>query len=129
MAHAAVKRVHTGLGDRVGDRSRGRYATPAGFPLQVSTSYRGLRVRRWGLGFVHRQGPFSIAACQNLGLKRAQPAKPWFVDMAATKSLPRVLVSACHSENRPLVFFHNSRTFSQNLLTVLFNPKPKLLWN
>jgi hypothetical protein len=41
-------------GFRVGDRSRGRYATPADFPLHYGTPYRGLHVRRWGLGFVHR---------------------------------------------------------------------------
>jgi hypothetical protein len=38
----------------VGDRSRGRYATPADFPLHDGTLYRGLQVRLWGLGFVHR---------------------------------------------------------------------------
>jgi hypothetical protein len=32
----------------------GRYATPADFPLHDGTAYRGLRVRRGGLGFVHR---------------------------------------------------------------------------
>jgi hypothetical protein len=37
-----------------GDRSRGCYATPADFPLHDGTPHRGLRVRRWGLGFVHR---------------------------------------------------------------------------
>jgi hypothetical protein len=41
------------LGFRVGDRSWGRYATPADFPLQDGTPYRELHVRRWGLGFVH----------------------------------------------------------------------------
>jgi hypothetical protein len=35
-------------------RSRGRYATPADFLLHGDTPYRGLRVRRWGLGCVHR---------------------------------------------------------------------------
>jgi hypothetical protein len=38
-------------GFRVGDRSRGRYATPADFPLHGCSPYRGLRVCRWGLGF------------------------------------------------------------------------------
>jgi hypothetical protein len=28
--------------------------TPADFPLHGSSPYRGLHVRRWGLGFVHR---------------------------------------------------------------------------
>ena len=40
-------------GFRVGDRSRGRYATPAEIPRHDGTPYRGLRVRRWGLGCVH----------------------------------------------------------------------------
>jgi FAD synthase len=31
-------------GFRVGNRSRGRFATPADFPLQDSTLYRGLHV-------------------------------------------------------------------------------------
>jgi hypothetical protein len=47
-------RIVTISGFRVGDRSRGRYATPADSPLHDGTPYRGLRVRRWGLGFVHR---------------------------------------------------------------------------
>ena len=38
-------------GFRVGDRSRGRFATPAGFPLHDGTPYRGLHVRRESLGF------------------------------------------------------------------------------
>jgi hypothetical protein len=48
--------VTTGFGIRVGGgvRSRGRFATPAGFPRHDGTTYRGLRVRRWGLEFVHR---------------------------------------------------------------------------
>jgi hypothetical protein len=41
-------------GFRVGGRSRGRFATPADFPLHDCSPGRGLRVRRWGLGFVHR---------------------------------------------------------------------------
>jgi hypothetical protein len=43
--------VTLGVRFRVGDRSRGRYATPLDFPLNDGTPYRGLRVRRWGLGF------------------------------------------------------------------------------
>jgi hypothetical protein len=45
-------------GFRVGDRSRGRYATPADFLLHDSTPYRELRVRRWDLGVVHRSRTF-----------------------------------------------------------------------
>jgi hypothetical protein len=41
-------------GFRVGDRSRGRFTTPADFPRHGGAPYRGLRVRRWGLGFAHR---------------------------------------------------------------------------
>jgi hypothetical protein len=44
----------TGLGIRVGDRSRGRFATPADFPQHDGTPYRGLHVRRERLGFVPR---------------------------------------------------------------------------
>jgi hypothetical protein len=43
----------TGLGIRVGDRSRGRFATPADFPHQGCRSYRGLHVRGERFGFVH----------------------------------------------------------------------------
>ena len=40
------------LGIRVGDRSRGRYATP---PIsRYGSPYSHVHVRRWGLGFVHR---------------------------------------------------------------------------
>jgi hypothetical protein len=53
----------------VGDRSRGRHATSADSPLHDGTPYRGLRVRRWGFRFVHRQGPFSVAPCQTLAIR------------------------------------------------------------
>jgi hypothetical protein len=48
-------------GFRVGDRSRGRFATPADFPLHDCNPYRGLRVRRWGMGFVHRSRTNSLS--------------------------------------------------------------------
>jgi hypothetical protein len=38
----------------VGERSRGRYATQTDSPRHDGTPHRGLRVRRWGLGSVHR---------------------------------------------------------------------------
>jgi hypothetical protein len=38
----------------VGDRSRGRFATPADFPLHDCSPYRGLHVRREWVGVVHR---------------------------------------------------------------------------
>jgi hypothetical protein len=49
-----------------GDRSRGRYATPADFPRRGGTPHQGLHVRRWGLGLFIVQGPFSVAPCQTL---------------------------------------------------------------
>jgi hypothetical protein len=49
-----TKKVRIVTGFRVGDRSRGRYALPADFPLHDGTPYRGLHVQRWGLGVVHR---------------------------------------------------------------------------
>jgi hypothetical protein len=55
-AHSEVKKcaIRDESGFRVADRSRRRFATPADFPLHDGTPYRGLRVRRWGLGFLHR---------------------------------------------------------------------------
>ena len=45
----------------MGERSRGRYATPADFPLHDCTPYRWLRARRWGLGFVrHSRAIFCL---------------------------------------------------------------------
>jgi hypothetical protein len=54
----------------VGDRPRGRYATPADFPLHGATPYRGLRVRRWGLGFVHHSRAILCRAVPNPSLLR-----------------------------------------------------------
>jgi hypothetical protein len=50
----------------VGGRSRGRYATPAGFPLHDGTPYWWLRVRRWGLEFFHRSRTIFCRAVPNL---------------------------------------------------------------
>jgi hypothetical protein len=59
-------------GFQVGDRSRGRYATSADFPLHHDgTPYRGLHVRRWGLGLSIVQGPISVAPCQTVELRFA----------------------------------------------------------
>jgi hypothetical protein len=55
-------------GFRVGDRSRGRYATPAGTPRRDGTPYRGLRARRWGLGCVHRSRAAFCRAVPNLSV-------------------------------------------------------------
>jgi hypothetical protein len=41
-------------GFRVGGRSRGRFATPADFPLHDGTPCSHIHVRRGSLGFVHR---------------------------------------------------------------------------
>jgi hypothetical protein len=54
-------------GFRVGGRSRGRFATPADFPLHDGTTpYPGYTygVGVWDLSIV--QGPFSVAPCQTL---------------------------------------------------------------
>jgi hypothetical protein len=53
-------------GFRVRDRSQGRFATPADFPLHDGTPYRVLHVRRWGLGLVHRSRAISLS-------RRAKP--------------------------------------------------------
>jgi hypothetical protein len=43
----------------------GPYATPADFSRHDDNPYRRLRVRRWGLGFVHHsRDPFSVAPIQ-----------------------------------------------------------------
>jgi hypothetical protein len=63
--NTTMQKLRIVTGFRVGDRSRGRYATPADFPPHAGTPYRGLRVRRWGLGFVHRsRAIFSVAPCR-----------------------------------------------------------------
>jgi hypothetical protein len=47
------------------ERSR-PFATPADFPLHDGTPFRGLRVRRWGLGFVHRSRAILCRPAPNL---------------------------------------------------------------
>jgi hypothetical protein len=59
------------LGFRVGDRSRGRYATPADFALHDCSPCRGLRVRRESLGFVHRSRAIRCRAVPNQKLRFA----------------------------------------------------------
>jgi hypothetical protein len=49
----------------VGDRSRGRYATPADFTRHDGTSYRGLHARRESLGFVYRPRTILCRAVPN----------------------------------------------------------------
>ena len=52
----------------MGDRSRGRRATPAEFPLHDGTPYQGLRKRRWGLGFVHHSWAILCRPVPNLSV-------------------------------------------------------------
>jgi hypothetical protein len=49
-----------------GGESHEAYATPADLPLHDGTPYRGLHVRRWGLGFVHRSRTILCHAVPNL---------------------------------------------------------------
>jgi hypothetical protein len=51
-----------------GECSRGRFATPADFPRHDCSPYRGLRVRRWGLGFFRRSRAFFCRAVPNLSV-------------------------------------------------------------
>jgi hypothetical protein len=55
----------------VGDRSRGRFATPADFPLQYGTPYRGYAhgVGVWDLSII--QGPFTVGGCCKIAAVRA----------------------------------------------------------
>jgi hypothetical protein len=64
-ASAAAAWVRVRVRVRVRDRSRGRYATPADSPLHDGTRYRGLRVRRWGVGFVHSSRAILCRAVPN----------------------------------------------------------------
>jgi hypothetical protein len=67
-AMPAMNKLRLATGFRVEDRSRGRYATPVDFPLHDTSTYRGLRVRRWGLGFVHRSRTIFCRAVPNLSV-------------------------------------------------------------
>jgi hypothetical protein len=64
--HTAMERLRiVTLGIPGGESLTGRYATPADFLLHDGTPYRRLRVRRWGLGFVHRSRGHSLSPlCQ-----------------------------------------------------------------
>jgi hypothetical protein len=64
------------------DRSRGDYATPADSPLHDGTPYRGLHVRRWGLGFVRHSRTILCRAVPNLALRFAT-----FASLHSTKEL------------------------------------------
>jgi hypothetical protein len=60
----------------VGDRSRGRYATSADFPLHDCSPYSHVHVRRESLGFVHRS---RTSFCR----PRAQPLFATFASLHA----------------------------------------------
>jgi hypothetical protein len=62
--HHTIQRCKSceSLGFRVGDRSRGRFATPADFPPHDGTPYLELNVRLGSLGFVHRSRAISCRA-------------------------------------------------------------------
>jgi hypothetical protein len=49
----------------------GRYATPADSPRHDGTPYRELRVRRWGLGFVHHSRVILCRAVPSLTFRFA----------------------------------------------------------
>jgi hypothetical protein len=52
----------------VGDRSRGRFATPADSPLHDGTPYSHVHVRRESLGFVPRSRTVLCRAVPNLSV-------------------------------------------------------------
>jgi hypothetical protein len=53
------------VGFHVGDRSRGRFATPADFPLHDCSPYSHVHARRERLGFVHRSRAVFRRPCPN----------------------------------------------------------------
>jgi hypothetical protein len=65
VGYSVEKAANRDFRFRVGDRSRGRYATPANFPRHDGTPYRGLRARPCGLGFVHRSRTVICRAVPN----------------------------------------------------------------
>jgi hypothetical protein len=91
------------LGFRVGDRSRGRYATPADFPGRDGTPYRGLRVRHWGLGFVHRSRTI---------LCRPVPYPNPNHNPNPTITIRDFVVAVCRTHPRSAFSLHNNTTQS-----------------
>ena len=63
----------------MGDRSRGRFATPADFPRHDGTRTEGYAyaAKVWELSIV--QGPLSVAPCQTLALRFATVSSPLYV--------------------------------------------------
>jgi hypothetical protein len=81
----------------VGDRSRGRFATPADFPRDDGTPYRKLHVRRWGLGFVHhsrailcRPVPYLTVAIRNFFIAVCWVARGTGFDLRRLGGLYRI---------------------------------------
>ena len=60
-----------GGGDDVSLTERDRFATPADSPRHDGSAYRGLHVRRWGLGFAHRSRTILCRAAPNPKLRFA----------------------------------------------------------
>jgi hypothetical protein len=83
-------------------RSRGRFATPADFPLHDCSPYSHVHVRREGLGFVHRSRAIFCRPVPNLSALRF-----------ATFSSPyvRVFVSLSPRRNR------RGQPLARNLIT------------
>jgi hypothetical protein len=79
-------------GFAVGDRSRGRFVTPAEPPLLNCSPYSHAHVRRERLGFVHRSRAISVAPCQTLTLR--------FATFASLYSPPDEL-GACDDQTGP----------------------------
>jgi hypothetical protein len=83
-------------GFRVGDRSRGRYATPADFPLQDCSPYRKLRVRGWGLGFVYHSRAILCRAVPNPNIT----IRNFSMDCGRASARPLAVVTHCISTAR-----------------------------
>jgi hypothetical protein len=68
-AAEAVKKLRIGpYGSGGRDRSRGRFVTPAGFPLQNCSPYKRLHVRCESAGVVHRSRRIFCRPVPNLSL-------------------------------------------------------------
>jgi hypothetical protein len=98
----------------VGDRSQGRFATPADFSLHGGSPCTGgytYDVGVWALSIV--QGPFSVAPCQTLALRSAT-----FASLDATDLLPGLASSqgaarGCANRKDPRVHIaQGQRSFS-----------------
>jgi 3'-phosphoadenosine 5'-phosphosulfate (PAPS) 3'-phosphatase len=97
-AHTPMQKLRFGLGFRVGDRSRGRFATPADFPLHVARTHMYTYAAKvWDLSLV--QGPVSVAPCETLALRFATFASLCSQEMFyATKGGGAFLASPRHEQ-------------------------------